>query len=241
MSPVSLKKIYDDRVWGGGSGIGSDPNVARPYLNFLQNFLVRQRRRTVVDIGCGDWQFLRFIDWKNALYHGIDVVPSVIEANTRQFTRANVRFTAGIRSTTPVDRRWRGFAACLKDVLQHLSNANVNEAAGLDEALQVFADHKTRTPSPTATATTAIRGRWTFAARLSTSATPQDCWALNEKPCSSSSHGSRSVMASRPSASPHSSRGGRSTARYPSANPATPGAARDVASEGSMKVLSVVE
>ena len=31
-----FRKIYDDRVWGGGSG-GSDPNLARPYLNFLQN------------------------------------------------------------------------------------------------------------------------------------------------------------------------------------------------------------
>ena len=35
-----FRKIYDDRVWGGGSGIGSDPNVARPYLYFLQNFLI---------------------------------------------------------------------------------------------------------------------------------------------------------------------------------------------------------
>jgi len=32
----SEDQIYDDRVWGGGSG-GSDPNVARPCLNFLQN------------------------------------------------------------------------------------------------------------------------------------------------------------------------------------------------------------
>ena len=119
-----FRKIYDDRVWGGGSGIGSDPNVARPYLNFLQNFLIANDVGSVVDIGCGDWQFSRFIDWKNATYHGIDVVPSVIEANTRQFTRANIRFTCGNPLDDTVDVGG-GDLLLLKDVLQHLSNANV--------------------------------------------------------------------------------------------------------------------
>jgi len=35
--------IYEQNVWGQGSGLGSIPEVARPYMLFLQDFLTKQQ------------------------------------------------------------------------------------------------------------------------------------------------------------------------------------------------------
>lgn len=116
--------IYSHRVWGGGSGAGSDPTAVRDYAALLQNFVISNGVRSIVDIGCGDWRFSRYIEWGSCSYFGIDVVPSVIEANKRQFARDNVRFSC----SNPLDDDFTVPAADLllmKDVLQHLSNENV--------------------------------------------------------------------------------------------------------------------
>jgi SAM-dependent methyltransferase len=125
-----FKTIYDRSVWGGGSGLGSNPHVAKPYMMFLQAFLQNNPIRSIVDIGCGDWQFSQHINWGDRTYLGIDVVPSVIEANTKRFARPNVSFTcanpASDTFTPPT-----GDLLLLKDVLQHLSNANVQKLLAL--------------------------------------------------------------------------------------------------------------
>ncbi len=125
-----FQTIYDRSVWGGGSGVGSAPHVARPYMSFLQAFLNNNPIRSVVDIGCGDWQFSQFLDWGNRTYVGIDVVASVIEANRLRFTRPNVSFFCA----DPLDAGFEppaGDLLLMKDVLQHLSNANVQKLLAL--------------------------------------------------------------------------------------------------------------
>jgi SAM-dependent methyltransferase len=67
-------------VWGAGSGPGSASHETIAYRAFLQGFLQWNRVRSVVDLGCGDWQFSRFIDWSGVDYTGVDVVAPVIEA-----------------------------------------------------------------------------------------------------------------------------------------------------------------
>src|SRR5690349_1094208 len=125
-----FETIYQRNVWGGGSGAGSNPQIARPYMMFLQAFLTNNRIGSVVDIGCGDWQFSQFINWGPATYLGIDIVGSVIEQNKQRFARPNVSFVC----TNPLDENFdppRGDLLLLKDVLQHLSNANVKKLLAL--------------------------------------------------------------------------------------------------------------
>src|SRR5262245_33658710 len=90
--PSVFEKIYRTGLWGGGSGRGSDPEVAQPYMLFLQDFLERNAIDSVVDIGCGDWSFSALIDWGSRRYLGVDVVPSVIEQNRREHGSASVSF-----------------------------------------------------------------------------------------------------------------------------------------------------
>jgi SAM-dependent methyltransferase len=117
-----FEHIYRNDLWHGGSGPGSLPRVNRPYVRFLQSFLRYNRVQTVVDLGCGDWQFSRRIDWGEVRYLGLDVVPHVLERNRRRYGSATLEF--GI---SPADAGDVPAADLLivKDVFQHLSNAAV--------------------------------------------------------------------------------------------------------------------
>lgn len=117
-----FEHIYRNDLWHGGSGPGSLPSVNRPYVRFLHSFLRHNQIRTVVDLGCGDWQFSRGIDWGEARYLGLDVVPQVLEKNRRRYGRGAVEF-----DVSPADARDVPAADLLlvKDVFQHICNEKV--------------------------------------------------------------------------------------------------------------------
>jgi hypothetical protein len=114
--------IYDRNVWKWGSGKGSLPIHTAGYRAFLEQFLVRNRIASVVDMGCGDWQFSRLVDWGDVSYRGFDVVPSLIAENTRRFAKPGISFelASGDPSTLPP-----ADLLLAKDVLQHLPHEAV--------------------------------------------------------------------------------------------------------------------
>ena len=85
-------KIYQRQEWGHGSGVGARPDRTAEYRGFLQRFIIDNHVRSIVDLGCGDWQFSRHLDWTNVRYLGIDAVAAVIERNRLEFARDNVAF-----------------------------------------------------------------------------------------------------------------------------------------------------
>ena len=116
--------IYANDAWGFGSGIGSLPETTLDYRHFLETFIAKNGIETIVDFGCGDWQFSRYIYWWGAAYTGYDTVAEVIARNTKQFSTENVRFLLspenfdGIRSAQLL---------LVKDVLQHWSLDLIHE------------------------------------------------------------------------------------------------------------------
>jgi len=111
--------IYDRNEWAFQSGVGSLPVNTAEYAAFLTNFMHRNAVKSVVDFGCGDWQFSQFIDWSGIRYFGADVVGSLVERNRKVFGRDNIIFEQ-FRSTE--DLPAADLLVC-KDVLQHLPNA----------------------------------------------------------------------------------------------------------------------
>ena len=91
-------------------------------MNFLQDFLKHNEIKSVVDVGCGDWSFSQYIDWKNISYIGYDVVKSVIERNIKKYSDPSCLFVHANALT--VDLPSADLLIC-KDVLQHISNENV--------------------------------------------------------------------------------------------------------------------
>src|SRR5579872_1106350 len=83
--------IYQSGYWGvdeegrGTSGEGSAWENVQVYVSYLQDFLKKHQIRSVVDLGCGDWQFSQFVEWGDIEYVGIDVVKEIIEKNKLQF------------------------------------------------------------------------------------------------------------------------------------------------------------
>jgi len=116
-------KIYASNSWRAGSGIGSLAKRTTGYRKFIELFLQENSIKSVVDYGCGDWQFSHLIDWGEVKYIGVDVASAVIDANTRRYARKNVEF----RLVDPHNLDLPSADLLIsKDVIQHLSDEDVN-------------------------------------------------------------------------------------------------------------------
>ena len=117
-----FNKYYQTNAWiGGGSGTGSTSENTIVYREFLSSFLRDNQIKSVVDLGCGDWQFSQLLDWSGIQYLGIDV-SSVVLINTRQFTRPNINFAELDGSSNDLPG---ADLLIVKDVIQHWSNADI--------------------------------------------------------------------------------------------------------------------
>ena len=125
-----FEEIYRSAKWGtnakgdGNSGTGSTAHATLLYRTFLQQFLKDNEIRSVVDAGCGDWEFSSLLDWTGIDYRGYDIVDSVVAANTKKYGKPKIRFFAANIVETELP------AADLlisKHVLQHLSNRDVSK------------------------------------------------------------------------------------------------------------------
>ncbi len=120
-------EIYESGVWGrnesgqGSSGEGSTEQVTRAYRAFLENLIREERIGSVVDAGCGDWEFSQYIDWGEASYLGIDVSSVVLKRVDTLYAGPKIRFQQGslVEELPPAD------LLIVKDVLQHLTNQDI--------------------------------------------------------------------------------------------------------------------
>ncbi len=112
-----FEEMYQKKIWGGGSGVGSLPEATVRYRAVLQKLLTDYQVRSVVDIGCGDWQTGSLVDWTGIEYTGIDIVPEVIEADRKRYGRRGRHFLCGnvLEMSPPA-----ADLLIIKDVLQHL-------------------------------------------------------------------------------------------------------------------------
>lgn len=120
----TFTEIYREKTWDtsragtGTSGSGSTLQTSREYRAFLEGFIAEHGVRSVVDAGCGDWEFSQAVDWKGATYLGIDISPEVVDGVKQRFEKDGVRFQVGdVTEDIPA-----GDLLVCKDVLQHLSN-----------------------------------------------------------------------------------------------------------------------
>lgn len=116
--------IYSGNGWGFGSGHGSLPRVTKGYRAYIENFLRENSIKSVVDFGSGDWQFSRLIDWGDAKYTGLDIVPSVVKNSQQQYGSKRINFKAIKPGQTDLPT---ADLLISKDVLQHMSDERVAE------------------------------------------------------------------------------------------------------------------
>lgn len=119
--------IYANGAWGrnaegrGTSGFGSTLAFTRDYRAYLESFIKTNKIRSVVDAGCGDWEFSSAVDWNHARYLGVDISSRAIATAKERYAGKTVRFKVGdVTDSLPA----ADLLIC-KDVLQHLPNALV--------------------------------------------------------------------------------------------------------------------
>lgn len=126
----AFEDIYKNALWGknsagsGTSGTGSTIRATMYWRLFLTEFLKNNHITSVVDAGCGDWEFSQSIDWTGIDYKGYDIVESVVEADRKRFEAPNIHFFAANMIDTelpPAD------LLISKHVLQHLPSEAVKK------------------------------------------------------------------------------------------------------------------
>jgi len=121
--------IYREGSWGrdaagkGVSGSGSTLDITPEYRSYLEEFIRKHGVTSVVDAGCGDWNFSSVIDWGGASYLGVDIASDVIDAVRRKHETGKIRFQVG----DVTDELPAADLLISKDVLQHLPNALVQK------------------------------------------------------------------------------------------------------------------
>src|SRR5579859_3062399 len=93
----TFSRIYAANAWGGElgtffSGQGSLEKYLPVYQHILSDVLKSMDNPTIVDLGCGDFRVGSAIRPPYASYIGVDVVPELIERNSRMYTRHLIHF-----------------------------------------------------------------------------------------------------------------------------------------------------
>lgn len=125
-------QIYQEDQWTNGSGPGSMPKHTIEYRAFLSKFISENNIQSVTDLGCGDWQSTRLMDWTGIHYIGLDVVKWLVDRNNETFGADNIEF----RHLSDLDQLPGGDLCICKEVFQHLPNDLIH--AHLDAIAQRY-------------------------------------------------------------------------------------------------------
>ena len=108
-------RIYLTDEWNGGSGPGSQPQNTAKYVKFLNSFIRENKIKSILDVGCGDWQLMSMIDLSGVRYKGIDVSPIATS-----FAKSKAPLGTDISTSSIEDIHESFDLVHIKDVLQHL-------------------------------------------------------------------------------------------------------------------------
>jgi hypothetical protein len=118
---------YRLNVWGdpeSRSGAGSSDIETQPILAPIAELLTRLQVQTLLDVPCGDFHWMRHLDFKGQ-YVGGDLVKAVVDDNHR-------RYGSPTRSFMQIDLLSGGLPyadlVLCRDCLVHLTNAQIKDA-----------------------------------------------------------------------------------------------------------------
>jgi len=115
---AKFNKVYSTHTWGRGSGPGSKFTADNKwFLNELRTIIDNNPIKTICDAGCGDWEIMKHMEWKeDERYVGTDVVGTEVEKLQHNYETDNITFKQQDISTDVPS----GYdLVIIKDVIQH--------------------------------------------------------------------------------------------------------------------------
>lgn len=126
---AAMEQVYALKLWGDNatdfySGDGSHQHdIVEPYINALRSFLTSFESPLVVcDLGCGDFNVGKQLVQFTKKYVAVDIVSDLIERNKVKFTDDKLEFHCLDVAVHDIPS---GDCAIVRQVLQHLSNAEI--------------------------------------------------------------------------------------------------------------------
>ena len=101
------------------------PENTERYREVLSHLIHQADIKSVIDYGCGDWQFSRSIIWDDQVdsYIGVDISRAVVEKNQALYSNHVIQFQTLTHDWIPADV---DLIIC-KDVFHHLPNYYINK------------------------------------------------------------------------------------------------------------------
>ena len=94
---MDYKKIFTEikntNGWGGTesiSGPGSNLNMTSSVRLNLNKIIEKYKIKSILDIPCGDFNWMREVDLSNLVYYGADIVDSLIEENIKKYDGSKI-------------------------------------------------------------------------------------------------------------------------------------------------------
>ncbi|WP_175773485.1 class I SAM-dependent methyltransferase [Paraburkholderia phenazinium] len=131
-------KIYREQGWHSEesvSGWGSELKNTERVIRELPGLLHRFGIRSMLDVPCGDFNWMRHVDLSGIDYTGADIVPDLVAQNQATYASADRHFMQLDLLTDPLPER--DLILC-RDCLFHFSHADVFRA------LRCFAESSAR-------------------------------------------------------------------------------------------------
>lgn len=95
MSKDIFTRYYKENSWNGKesvSGPGSDYDQTMYLIPELQILLKNLKVKTVLDVPCGDFNWMKLIDLNGIKYTGGDIVDQLIKNNNKKYKTSNISF-----------------------------------------------------------------------------------------------------------------------------------------------------
>ena len=88
-------EIYKMNYWKGDqsiSGTGSDISQVQEIIKQLNPLINKFNIKTVLDLPCGDFNWMKYVNLNDVNYLGIDIVEELITNNINMYSKKNIHF-----------------------------------------------------------------------------------------------------------------------------------------------------
>ena len=91
-----FEMIYNENFWESNessSGIGSEIKNTKEALKAIKLVIKQYKIKSIIDIPCGDFNWLKETDLGSISYIGVDIVDDIVDNNKQNYGRENIEFT----------------------------------------------------------------------------------------------------------------------------------------------------
>lgn len=124
----TFRHIYETNHWNNGesiSGDGSSRSQTRTIENILPHFIKTLHIHSLLDVPCGDFNWMKNIDLGNVSYTGGDIVPEIVDRNRERYGSPQRNFITIDITSGPLPKT--DLLLC-RDCLVHFSYSDIRKA-----------------------------------------------------------------------------------------------------------------